>query len=152
MALAEAGRFPEIAAVIEELEKVNPKTETTETIKVQITQIKTRKEKESADRLARQEKQRAETEVRKRKQELESAFESLQMDTTVSKALPSATRQSTKPSEQVRTAIDTISKTGKEGKASELNRINDHLFTVRFRSGVPVFGAVYQTRIAVCEL
>ena len=152
LALAEAGQFTEIAAVIEELEKVNPKAETTEALKAQIAQIKARKEQESADRLARQEKQRAETEIRKRAHELKTTFESLQMDNTVASAFPSATWQSSKSSEQVRAAIDTMSKTGKEGKASGLNRINDHLFTLRFGGGIPVFGATYQTRVAVGDL
>jgi len=152
LALAEKGQFTEIAALIEELEKINPKAETTEALKSQIAQIKSRKEQEAADRLARLTKERAETEIRKREQELYSAFESLQVDMTAVRALPFATWKSSKSVEQIRTAIDAMSRTGKEMKGLEFNRINDHLFTARFRAGVPVFGTVYSTRVAVCEL
>ena len=67
LALAESGQFAAIPVVLEELEKVNPKAGSTETLKTQITQIKVRKEKEAADRLARQEQQRVEAEVQRRR-------------------------------------------------------------------------------------
>jgi len=152
LALAEAGQFAAIPAVLEELEQVDPKSESTEKLNAQIAQIKTRKEQESADRLARQEQQRAEAEMLKRKQELETAFESMQSDMTIPSSLPSATWKSTKSLQQVQAAFETISQTGKEGKASSLRNVSDHLFTLRFGKGVPIFGRVYQTRIAVCDL
>jgi hypothetical protein len=152
LAFAEAGQFAAIPAILEELEQFDSKSESTEKLNAQIAQIKTRKERESADRLARQEQQRAEAEMRQRKQELEAAFESMQSDMTIPSSIPSATWKSTKSLQQVQAAFETISQTGKEGKASSLRNISDHLFTLRFGKGVPIFGRVYQTRIAVCNL
>ena len=63
---------------------------------------------------------------------------------------PSATWKSTKSLEEVQAAIETMSKTGKEGKISGLTKVNDHLFTLRFGGGIPVFGTVCNTRLAVC--